>query len=342
MTKSVSFFVAGVMTGIVVASLLGALALRPGKASGNAAGGTDGKTVLKLAHGLDESHPVHKGMEFMKQRLEELSGGKMTIDIYSSGVLGNETDCLEQVQKGQLAMTKVSTAALEAFLPEMKVFSVPYVFRDADHFWKVMHSPVGKRMLELGVSKQFLGLCYYDSGDRNFYTTKKPIRSAADMNGMKVRVMNSRTAIDMIKALNGSPCPISWGELYTALTQGTVDAAENNPPSFITSRHYEVCKYFIQSGHQRIPDMLVISTQTWDSLDGDAQKVLRAAAAESETYQRKLWLEMTEQCLATAKEKGVEFIAPDLESFRKACAPILEHPDYAALKPILSEIKEVQ
>jgi tripartite ATP-independent transporter DctP family solute receptor len=341
MSKSASFFIAGLMAGIVTASLLGALILRPGKADGKGTGGGRG-IVLKLAHGLDESHPVHKGMEFMKKRLEELSGGNASIDIYSGGVLGNEVDCLEQVQKGELAMTKVSTAALEAFLPELKVFSVPYAFRDADHFWKVLHGPVGERMLELGVSRKFLGLCYYDSGDRNFYTTKKPIRSARDVTGMKVRVMSSRSAFDMVKTLGGSPCPISWGELYTGLAQGTVDAAENNPPSFITSRHYEVCKYFILSGHQRIPDMLVISTGTWDRLDADTQKWLRQAAAESEVFQRKLWQEMTEQSLATAKEKGVEIITPDLESFRKVFATFADDPEYAVVRQALSEIKEVQ
>jgi len=342
MDKSASFFVAGVTTGVLLACVLGAFVIRP-KATGEASAGTgDRAIVLKLAHGLDESHPVHKGMEFMKKRLEELAGGKATLDIYSGGVLGSEVDCLEQVQKGELAMTKVSTAALEAFLPEMKVFSVPFAFRDADHFWNTLHSPIGKRMLGLGVERQFRGLCYYDSGDRNFYTTKKPIRSVADVNGMKVRVMNSRTAMDMVKAMGGSPCPISWGELYTALAQGTVDAAENNPPSFITSRHYEVCKYFTLSGHQRIPDMLIISTKVWDKLPLDVRKALQQAADESEAFQRKLWKETTDACLVTAKEKGVEIITPDLDSFRKACAPITEDQEYLVVKKVLSEIREVK
>lgn len=337
MNKTASIFTAGMTTGLLAACVLGAFIIRP---KGHEQG--QGQLVLKLAHGLDESHPVHKGMTFMKTRVEELTGGKATLDVYSGGVLGNETDCLEQVQKGELAMTKVSTAALEAFLPEMKVFSVPFAFRDADHFWNTLHSPVGQRMLDLGVARQFRGLCYYDSGDRNFYTTKKPIRTVADVNGMKVRVMNSRTAMDMIKAMGGSPCPISWGELYTALAQGTVDAAENNPPSFITSRHYEVCKYFILTGHQRIPDMLIISTKAWDRLAPHIQSALRQAAAESETFQRKLWKEMTDECLATAKEKGVEIITPDLDSFRKACASIIEDKEYDVIKPLLAEIQEVK
>jgi tripartite ATP-independent transporter DctP family solute receptor len=342
MNRSMSFYVAGVTTGLLGACVLGAFVIRPEGTGGASAGLGDRAIVLKLAHGLDKSHPVHQGMEYMKTRLEELTGEKASIDLYSGGVLGSETDCLEQVQKGELAMTKVSAAALEAFLPEMKVFSVPFAFRDADHFWNTLHSPIGKRMLGMGVERQFRGLCYYDSGDRNFYTTKKPVRSVADIQGMKVRVMNSRTAMDMINAMGGSPCPISWGELYTALAQGTVDGAENNAPSFMTSRHYEVCKYFILTGHQRIPDMLIISTKAWDKLPLDIRKALQQAADESETYQRKLWKEMTDANMVTMQEKGVEIVTPDLESFRKVCAPITEGKDYLVIQKVLSEIREVK
>jgi TRAP-type C4-dicarboxylate transport system substrate-binding protein len=224
----------------------------------------------------------------------------------------------------------------------MKVLSVPYTFRDADHFWNTMHSAVGRKILELGEPLNFKGLCYYDSGDRNFYSTKKPIRTVEDVKNMKVRVMNSRTAMDMIKAMGGSPCPITWGELYTALAQGTVDAAENNPPSFITSRHDEVCKYFTLAGHQRIPDMLSGSPKVWDNLPEDVCKALQTAADESEIFQRKLWKKKTDECLKTAVKNGVELIKPDIESFRKACAPILEQDDYADVRDLFAEIQEVK
>ncbi len=327
------------MAGVLLACILGAFVIRPGAASG---GGGASRIVLKLGHGLDEKHPVHQGMLAMKARLEELTGGRATMDIYSGGVLGGETDCLEQVQKGELAMTKVSAAAIEAFIPEMKVFSVPFAFRDADHFWNTMHSPVGRRLLELGERLNFKGLCYYDSGDRNFYSTRKPIRHVKDVEGMKVRVMNSRSAMDMIKAMGGSPCPINWGELYTALAQGTVDAAENNPPSFITSRHNEVCKYFTKTGHQRIPDMLIVSTKIWHTLPSDIQEAMQIAADDSEIFQRKLWQEETERCLKVAIEGGVEIIEPDLESFRKACAPIMDMDEYADVRALYAEIQEVR
>jgi len=338
MNKSASIFLAGIMTGMLVACILGALVIRP-KAGSKAGGRT---IVLKLAHGLDEAHPVHQAMILMKQRLEDLTDGKATIDLYSGGVLGGETDCLEQVQKGELAMTKVSTAALEAFIPEMKVFSIPFTFRDENHFWTTLNGDIGKKLLAKGAAQNFQGLCYYDSGDRNFYSTKKPIRTIDDVKGMKIRVMNSRTAMDMINAMGGSPCPITWGELYTALAQGTVDAAENNPPSFDTSRHFEVCKYFTFTAHQRIPDMVIMSTKVWDTLPQDVQAALQKAADESEIFQRKLWKEKTEQSLALAKEKGVELITPELDGFRKACAGIIQHKDYADIVPVYKAIQEVK
>lgn len=340
MDKPASFFWAGLLTGLLLACVAGALLLRPRQGGDTEAGAR--KLVLKLGHGLDESHPVHKGMEFMRRRLEELTDGVATLDIYAGGVLGGEVECLEQVQKGEMDMTKVSTAALEAFLPQMKVFSVPFAFRDADHFWTVLHGPIGREMLELGVPRHFRGLCYYDSGDRNFYSRRKPIRAAADVQGMKVRVMNSRTAMDMISAMGGSPTPINWGELYTALAQGTVDAAENNPPSFVTSRHYEVCKFFSLSGHQRIPDMVIVGTRAWDRMPDDIRPALRQAAEESEAFQRDLWRKMTEECLELMRKEGVEIIAPDLGSFRAACAPILDGTDYEDVRELFTRIQEVK
>jgi len=330
-------FMAGLLTGLLGACLLGALVVRP-----KAVSATSGRIVLKLGHGLAEQHPVHKGMVFLKERLEELTDGQATIDVYPGGVLGNETENLEQVQQGMMDMTKVSTAALEAFLPEMKVFGIPFAFRDEGHFWNVLTGDIGEWMLELGVKNRFLGLCYYDSGDRNFYSTKKPIRSVADVAGMKIRVMNSRTAMDMIAMMKGSATPISWGELYTALDQGTVDAAENNWPSFVTSRHFEVCKYFTLSGHQRIPDMVIVSTRIWDRLPPNVQRALRQAAKESEVFQRQLWREETERCIAFAKEQGIEIIEPDIQSFREACATFHLQREYQELRELYERIQEVK
>ena len=300
--------------------------------------------VLKMAHGLEDTHPVHQSLLFMQKRLSELSGGTIKLDIYPNAVMGGEIETLEQVQAGQLAMTKVSTAALEAQLPETRVFGLPFIFRDKEHYWKVLEGSIGKQMLEAGRThgRGFFGLCYYDAGARSFYSTKKQIYRVKDVEGLKVRVMSSPTAFDMIRAMGGSPCPTVWGELYTALAQGTVDAAENNPPSFVTSRHYEVCKLFSLSEHQRVPDMLVFSTLVWETLTPEQQVIFRQAAKESQDYQRELWQAKTDEAMIFLKQEGVHIITPDIEIFRNACRSMIDSQAYADVKALAKAIEEVQ
>ncbi|MDB4384433.1 TRAP transporter substrate-binding protein [Opitutaceae bacterium] len=316
MDRSTSFFSLGVLVGVLSATFVFTYTAREGGENGEA-----GK-VLKLAHGLDTGHPVHMGMERMQERVAELSGGRLKLDIYPSGVLGSEVQCIEQLQSGELAMTKTSTAAMESFIPELGIFGVPYLFDNEDHFWKVIDGEVGRELLAIGEDAGLFGLCFYDAGSRNFYSTDKPIRSPADLQGMKIRVQNSRMAIAMVEALGGSPTPIAWGELYSALAQGVVDGAENNMPSFESNRHYEECKYFTPDAHTRVPDLLMISTKVWQSLDPQEQAWLQEAADISSTYQRELWAVKTKESLAIVVEAGVEIVDCDPSAFQQACEPI--------------------
>lgn len=239
-------------------------------------------------------------------------------------------------------MTKVSTAPMEGFVPEMAVFSLPYVFRNEDHFWNVLTSPLGKSLLLMSEKAGLRGLCYYDSGSRNFYTIDKPIRTPDDLKGVKIRVLKSPTAMDMVEVMGGSPAPIPWGELYTALQQKMVDGAENNPPSFYTNRHFEVCKYFSFDEHTRIPDILLMSEKVWNSLTPQVQQWVQEAADESSVFQRKLWKEKTDEAIAAVKEEGVEIIYPDKELFMKKVAPMLEKYDGTPVGEILTQIKETE
>ena len=160
-------------------------------------------------------------------------------------------------------MNKVSASPLESFVPAMQVFSLPYVFRDRGYYYRALDSAVGKELLASTEVARIRGMGYYDSGSRSFYMVDKPVETPDDIKGQKIRVMKSQTAVKMISALGGSATPISWGELYTALQQGVVDGAENNPPSFYLSGHYEVCKYYALSEHTSVPDMLLISSRSW-------------------------------------------------------------------------------
>jgi tripartite ATP-independent transporter DctP family solute receptor len=165
---------------------------------------------LKLAHGLDPSHPVHKAMVFMADRLEEKSGGKLTMTIYPSGQLGSEQQCVELLQIGSLAITKVSAAVMESFTENFQVLGLPYVFRSAQHSFNVLDGEIGKELLLSTEKYNLRGLCFYDAGARSFYTIDKTIQAPEDLKGMKIRVMKSQTAMSLVKAMGGSPTPISW------------------------------------------------------------------------------------------------------------------------------------
>jgi len=278
--------------------------------------------IIKLAHGLDVNHSVHKAMIFMAERLSENSGGKLKIEIYPNQQLGTERQYLELLQIGSLGMAKVSGGVLENFAPKMKVFSIPFLFRDKEHSHKILDGEIGKELLLDGEKYWLRGLTYYDAGSRSFYTKEKPIMVPEDLSGMKIRVLESVTAMDMVRALGGSPTPISWGELYTALQQGVVDGAENNPPSFYLSHHYEVCKYYSLDEHTVIPDILLIGTHVWNRLSAQEQNWLQQAANESSIYQRKLWTKAEDEALEAVIKAGVQVIRPDKSAFIDKIKPI--------------------
>jgi len=298
------------------------------------------KIILKLAHGLDMVHPVHKAMVYMAEKVKEKSKGKMIVQIFPNEQLGTEKECIEALQLGYLAMTKTSTAAMEGFVPKMQVFGIPYLFRDSEHFWAAVKSPTGKQLLLEGQDKGLRGLCYYDAGARSFYA-KKAINAPRDLKGLKVRVQNSLMSVKMIEAMGGSPTPVSWGELYTALDQGVVDAAENNPPSICTARHYEVCKFYSLDEHTRLPDMLIISTKVWKSLSPEFQRILQQAADESVEYQRKIWAEAEQKDMKTMIDAGVKISTPDKKLFRQSVKSVWDEFEQTEIGDLIKQIQEI-
>ena len=297
--------------------------------------------VLKLGHGLDITHPVHKAMVFMADKVREKSGGRMRVEIFPSEQLGNEKECIEALQLGYLAMTKTSSAPMEGFVPQMQVFGIPYLFRDAEHFWKVCNGSIGRKLLLAGESKRLRGLCYYDAGARSFYA-EKPIRTPADLAGLKIRVQSSIMSMKMVQAMGGAPTPIPWGELYTALDQGVVDGAENNTPSFRTSRHYEVCKYYSLDEHTRLPDILIISTRVWSHLLPQQQQILQEAVDESVVYERKLWDEAEKADLQIVQQGGAEILQPDQAPFCESVRSVWQEFEGTEVGALIRQIQEVQ
>jgi len=306
-------------------------------------GGDQKVMVLKLGHGLDSTHPVHLAMERMAERTHEYSDGTMRIDIYPAQQLGTERELLELLQIGSLDITKVSSSVLEGFEPVYTIFAVPFLFVDQDHRYRVWDGPVGRELLDAGERIRLMGLTYYDAGTRSFYTKNQPIHHPDDLAGQKIRVQESPVSIQMVNLLGGSATPISWGEIYTSLQQGIVDGAENNPPSFHLSRHYEVARYYSLNEHTAVPDILFISLETWNRLSDDQQEIVQRAANESAIYQRELWQKATDEALDAVRADGVEIITPDKKPFVEKLEPMYEQfmSESEELKYYIEKIREL-
>lgn len=293
--------------------------------------------TLILAHSLPTTHPVHGAIIYFADKVKENSGGNLEVKVYPNSQLGSEREVLELVQIGSVGMTKVSAGTMANFSPKYRVLGIPYMFEDEDHAWRVLEGEIGQEILESGQEYYLHGLVFYDAGSRSFYTKNKPIRTAEDVHGMKLRVMNDQLAIEMVNMLGGSATPMSFGELYTALQQGVVDGAENNAPSVVSSNHYEVCKYYCLDRHTLLPDVLVIGTSVWNTLNEEERSWVTEAAEQSLVVQKKLWKEAVENDMKFLREQGMEIIEPDAESFRKATQPLKER---LRQHPVMGELME--
>lgn len=300
-------------------------------------------TTLRLGHGLDVAHPVHRAMVHMADTLDALSDGTLHLALYPSQQLGTERECLELLQIGSLGLTKVSSSVLEGFAPAYQVFGLPYVFRDDAHRFAVLDGPIGRDILQSSIPQRLRGLTYYDAGSRSFYTLENPVRRPDDLKGMKIRTQESPLAIGMVSALGGAPTPIAWGELYTSLQQGVVDGAENNPPSFYLSRHYEVARYYSLDEHTSVPDVLLVSTSIWDRLTPQQRTWLQQAADASAVVQKHLWQEATAEAIQAVKAAGVTILRPDKAPFEAKVqdmyAPFRSDP---TVGPLLSRIEALR
>ncbi len=280
--------------------------------------------LLRLGHGLDVDHPVHRAMELMAERLAQSSGGALRLEIYPNEQLGSERECLELLQIGSLALTKVSAAVLESFAPAFRLYSVPYLFRDEAHRYAVQDGPVGRRLLLATERARLRGLAYYDAGSRSFYTRERPVRRPEDLAGLKIRTQESPSAMALVRALGGSATPLAWGELYSALQQGVVDGAENNAPSYQLSGHYEVARYYSLDEHTGVPDVLLVSATVWERLSPRERAWLEEAALASVPHQRALWKRASEAALRAVEAAGVEILRPDKAPFTARTAALRE------------------
>ncbi len=284
---------------------------------------------ISLSHPHPVTHPIHQSMEFFARQVDELSGGTLRVDIFPSSQLGNETKVIEQMQRGSVGFCVIGSATVGNFVPVIRLFSLPYLFHDEDHYWRVLSGPVGRELLgeisrlENGNPSGLTGIEFFDAGSRSFYT-RNEVRSMEDLRGLKIRVIAEPVSMDAVAAMGGAPTPVPWGELYTALQQGMVDGAENNPPSLLSSRHYEAAKHYSLNEHTRVPDVLLMSLQSWERLPEHVQAWVQQAADESVVFQRKLWAEKTQESIEQLEAAGVQVYRPDPAPFAEAARPLRE------------------
>jgi tripartite ATP-independent transporter DctP family solute receptor len=282
-------------------------------------------------------YPNTVALDKFAELLKEKSGGKMTLKMYHSGTLGSQPDAIEQVRAGALEIANFSLGPLGPIVPETNVVSLPFIFKDTDHVWRVLEGKAGEIMNKGMEKKGLISLAWYDGGARSFYNSKKPIAVPADVTGMKVRVMNNDLYSGMISALGGNPSPMAFSEVYQSLKTGVVGGAENNWPSYESTGHYEVAPYYSLSQHLIIPETLCINADVYNKLSAEDQKILREAAQESALLQRKLWKERSKVSMEKVMAGGVKFNAiPDKSAFQAAMKPVYakflkDNPDLKTL-----------
>lgn len=300
--------------------------------------GADRSRTLRLGHGLAVDHPVHLAMVEMAEELGRSSRGTLRMTISPGEQLGTERQSVELLQIGSLDLTKTSAAVLEGFDPAFGIFTVPYLFEDENAAMAAVDGALGAALAQRLEAIRLVPLAWYRAGSRSFYTIDRPISSPDDLAGLPIRTQESAAAMRMVAALGAKPTPIAWGELYTALQQGIVVGAENNPPSLLRSRHFEVARHYSLDEHTIVPDVVLIAKSTWDRLDPVEREALRQAARHAEALQRKWWGQATEDALRELEEAGVALHRPDKAAFAERVTALRAA---AAADPVLGPLLEL-
>lgn len=288
--------------------------------------------AVSLAHAREfraadiqpDDYPTVLAVRYMSDIIKQKTGGKDSIKVYSGGALGGEKDTLEQAKIGALDLIRVNVAPMNNICPETMVPTMPFLFRSKEHMRKVLDGPVGDQILASCEKQGYVGLAFYDSGSRSLYTVRKPVRTLADMKGLKIRVQQSDLWVSLLQAMGANATPMPYGEVYTGLKTGVVDGAENNWPSYDTSHHYEVAKFYSMTEHSMAPEMLMISKRSWDALSPDEQKIFRQAAKESVPYMRKLWDAKEAASRAIVVKAGSQIVKVDKAPFQQAMKPVYD------------------
>ncbi len=304
------------------------------------------KLVLKASDVHPEGYPTVAAVESLGKKIAAATNGRLTVAMYPAMQLGGEKEAIEQAQVGAIALARVSVGALGPVVDDLNVFNLPYVFRNTTHMQHVIDGPIGQELLDkvTNSGKGLVGLCWMDAGARNFYDTKKPIKTMADLKGMKVRVMGNPMFVDMANSMGANGVPMGYDQVFTSLQTGVIDGAENNPPSFVFDNHYQVAKFYTIDEHLIVPEMLVMSKKIYDSTSKDDQALVVKYAKEAQQEERKLWDVYEKQALDKAKAAGITITRvsdADKKAFQDAVKPVWDKygPKYAAMIKRIQDVK---
>ena len=307
-------------------------------------GGGEAETkpmVMKLGETHAADYPTTMGDQKFADLVKERTNGRIIIEVYPAKQLGEETAVIEQVQLGAIEFTRVSLSPMTAFYKPFDALQMPYLYRNADHMWKVLNGSIGERFLKSVEAANFVGLCYYDGGQRSFYT-KPPVTKPEDLRGLKIRVQESALMVGLVQSFGAVAQPMPFGEVYSALQTGVIDGAENNFPSYDTTGHYEVAKYYIMDSHTRVPEILVASKIVFDKLSPEDQAIIMQAAKDSVEYQKKLWAEKVEVSRKKVIAAGCTITeVPDNSAWQAAVQPMYDSLS-ADLQAVVKEIRAVK
>jgi tripartite ATP-independent transporter DctP family solute receptor len=304
------------------------------------------KVILKASDVHPAGYPTVVAVEGIGKKLSAATNGRLTVAMYPSMQLGGEKEAIEQAQVGAIAFARVSVGALGPVVDDLNVFNLPYVFRNTEHMQHVIDGPIGQELLDkvTNSGKGLIGLCWMDAGARSFYNTKKPIKTMADLKGMKVRVMGNPMFVEMANSMGANGVAMGYDQVFTSLQTGVVDGAENNPPSFVFDNHFQVAKFYTVDEHLIVPEMVVFSKKIWDTMSKEDQASLVKFSKEAQQEERKLWAIYEKQAMDKATAAGItitQVSAADKKSFQDAVKPVWDKygPKYAETVKRIQETK---
>ncbi|WFU80995.1 TRAP transporter substrate-binding protein [Bradyrhizobium sp. CIAT3101] len=278
---------------------------------------------FRAADTQTEDYPTVQALRYMGALIAERTGGRHEVKVFHSRQLGEEKETIEQTRAGAIDLNRTNVALIGNFVPAMNVLAMPFLFRSIEHMQRVLDGPIGNEILGSFEPYGFVGLAFYDSGARSIYNAVRPVKTIADLKGLRIRVQQSELMSQMIRSLGAEPVELPYGQVLTGLATHLIDGAENNWPSFVTTDHYKYAGYYTLTEHTMSPEVLVISLKAWRSLSADDQRIFREAALRSSQFMREKWRDLEEQSQHKAEAAGITVVKDiDRKPFEDAMAPV--------------------